>query len=749
MTGGPSPGTRPATETAAAPVILETKLRPPPLRVEHVGRIDLVERLAAAVERPLTVVTAPPGFGKTTLVAAWAAGIDRVAWLSLDADDNDPTRFFSYAVAALRRVDPTIRAPAPTGEAPRRLRDLSVPLLNDVAALEGRLVLVLDDYHVIESAEIHEAIGYVVERIPDSFRLVVTTREDPPLPLPRFRARGHLGELRAGDLRFTNGETTEFLNGALGLELDPSDVERLQARTEGWPAALYLAALLLRGRPDPTRAIATFAGDDRHVVDYLTGEVLSRQSPELRSFLLRTSMLGRLYGPLCDAVAQREGSDEILVELERSNLFLTPLDERREWYRYHHLFAELLQHELARTNRSEIPLLHRRASTWYRNAGFVVDAASHATAAGDTDMAVDLVGRYWQQFLGEGQLDTIGRWLKALPADAIRSRRTLCFAAALVTSILGQLDEADDWLDAAERAPREAATSDEMPFPLEALRGLVRLTRGDVDGALAVARTAPSNEPEKAVFAQIVVAEALWWKELGEEAQGVLAPVLRTLEHGGPSSTFVFVLGLAAAVEYELGDIAKAQTLIKRAVDVMREHGLEEHPYAAFVYILLGRLQSRGGDAAECIAAIERGVGLADRINAWYMATYGLLVLAELRHRDNPASARRLIARARAILQDLSAADATTRARVERAERVLELRPRRRNIGEPAPYWELSERELTVLRLLSSKLTWREIASELYVSLNTVKTHGRSIFRKLGVASRPEAVTRARELGLL
>jgi LuxR family maltose regulon positive regulatory protein len=292
--------------------------------------------------------------------------------LSVDDDDNDPGRFFAYVIEALRREQPALG-----GRALAALRapgadpvEVALPLLlNDLAGVEGELALVIDDYHLITNPEIHEALTWLIERSPPSFRLVLATREDPPLALGRLRARGDLGEVRAGELRFTDAETATFLTEALGLELSDDDVARLQARTEGWPAALYLAALSLRGRGDPSSVIERFAGDDRFLVDYLTGEVLARQPPELRSFLLRTSILTRLSGPLCDAVADRSDSAALLAELERSNLLLVPLDSRREWYRYHHLFAELLQHELAATEPDALTVLHRRASDWYRGSG--------------------------------------------------------------------------------------------------------------------------------------------------------------------------------------------------------------------------------------------------------------------------------------------------------------------------------------------------------------------------------------------
>src|SRR5262249_5552241 len=276
---------------------------------------------------------------------------------------------------------------------------------------------------------------------------------------------------RAGELRFSDEETAAFLTDALGLDLSAGDVARLQARTEGWPAALYLAALSLRGRSDASALIDGFAGDDRYLVDYLTAEVLARQPPELRSFLLQTSILKRLCGPLCDAVADREDSAALLAELERSNLLLVPLDTKREWYRYHHLFGELLHHELAATDRDALPVLHRRASAWYREAGLIVDAASHATAAGDVDAAVELVARHYSLFVGQGQLATVLRWLEVLPEAVAAEDWLLCFAGGVVSAHAGRFDEAERWLELAERAPPLVRDGQEPAGLLAALAG--------------------------------------------------------------------------------------------------------------------------------------------------------------------------------------------------------------------------------------------------------------------------------------
>jgi LuxR family transcriptional regulator, maltose regulon positive regulatory protein len=747
-------GRRPA---ATEPIIVETKIARPPVRVEHVSRGDLLEVLSQGVARKLTLLTAPPGFGKTSLLAEWASVEEgrAVAWVSLDDDDNDPARFFAYVVAALRTVEPEIAARALAAqETPGvGLVDVVLPLfLNEVADLERALVLVLDDYHLITNTEIHEGLVYLVERLPESVHVVVATREDPPLPLGRLRARGELAELRAGELRFSGEETTTFLNGVLELDLSGEDIERLQARTEGWPAALYLAALSLRGEADPSGVIDEFAGDDRYLVDYLTGELLARQPPELRSFLLHTSILKRLCGPLCDAVEDRAGSGEVLAELERSNLLLIPLDAKREWYRYHPLFADLLQHELARTEADLIPLLHDRASGWYREAGLIVEAANHATAAGDVDAAVELVGRYYSLFLGQGQLTTVTRWLDALPESIVAEDWLLCFAAALVTSHMGRRDEAERWLALAEQAPPLVRNGQEPAGPVAALRAWLRLLRGDIGGTIAAARralaAAPAAEPGWSLGPRIVLGQALWWSGQSVEAKALLEEVTRTAEGAGLHAMTAFALGCRAAIELDEDDAAHAETLACEAIELMQEAKLDEDPLSAIVQILLGQVQIRRGELGEAAAAVERGIRLAERVGAWHITTYGLLALAEIRHNEHePAAARRLLTRAREMLEPLPDPGVGL-DRLERTEKTLRLRAARRDTAS-ASFWELSERELAVLRLLASRLSQREIAAELYVSFNTVKTHTRAIFRKLGVASRAEAVDRARELGLL
>ncbi len=381
--------------------LLETKLYVPRPRRGLVLRPRLSERLDRGAASKLVLVSAPAGFGKTTLLGEWLAagpaapGGERLAaWLSLDRGDNDPGSFWAYVIAALRAVAPGVgegalaflRAPQPPA-----IEAVLTALLNDLAAVAGEIVLVLDDYHVIDGREVRDGMAFLVDHVPPGLHVVIASRADPVLPLARLRARGELAEIRAAELRFTAAEAAAYLNGMMGLELTARDVAALESRTEGWIAALQLAALSMQGRDDVAGFISGFAGDDRYVVDYLAEEVLARQSGRVQAFLLATCILGRLSGPLCDAVTGQGGGKAMLEALDRGNLFLVPLDDRRRWYRYHHLFADVLQARLLDEQPGQVPELHRRASAWYEQNGDRSEAVRHALAAGDFGRAADLV----------------------------------------------------------------------------------------------------------------------------------------------------------------------------------------------------------------------------------------------------------------------------------------------------------------------------------------------------------------------
>ncbi|MDQ5853407.1 MAG: LuxR family transcriptional regulator, partial [Chloroflexota bacterium] len=429
------------------PPILATKLHIPPLRPNVVRRSRLIERQNAGLHRKLTLISAPAGFGKTTLVGEWVAGCGRpAAWLSLDEGDSDPTRFLTYLVAALQTIAPTLGTGllgALQSAQPPPVESLLTALLNELSTLPDHVVLVLDDYHVINAKPVDDALTFLLGHLPPQLHLVIATREDPQLPLARLRARDQVTELRAADLRFTPSEAAGFLTEVMGLDLAAEDIAALERRTEGWIAGLQLAALSLQGHHDATRFIQLFTGSDHFVLDYLVEEVLQKQSENIQTFLLRTSILDHLCGPLCDAVLRdpTASGQEILESIERANLFLVPLDNERRWYRYHHLFADLLRQRLHQRSASstgdavgDVTELHRRASVWFEAHGLELEAFHHAAAAHDIVRAERLIEGAGVPLHFRGGGAPVRTWLEALPMTVLDASPSLLltYASALM-----------------------------------------------------------------------------------------------------------------------------------------------------------------------------------------------------------------------------------------------------------------------------------------------------------------------------
>ena len=484
--------------------LLETKLHLPTRHGRLVERARLSRQVGRASEATLTLVSAPAGFGKTTLMAELAERSDgaRVAWLSLDPDDNDPLTFWAYVSEAVERAAPGVGAAARSILEGQGSVDAAVTaLLNGLAAVEANVVLVLDDFHVIESPAIHEQVGYLLDHLPARGHVVIGTRADPAIPLARLRARGGLVEIRAGDLRFTAEEATSYLE-AMGLALSGDNVATLEARTEGWIAALQLAALSLQGRSDATDFIAAFAGDDRYIVDYLVEEVLRRQPPATREFLLKTSILPRFTGPLADAVTAGTGGLTMIEALDRANLFVVPLDDRRRWYRYHHLFGGVLQAYLASEMPAEVPLLHRRASDWFEQNGDRPEAVEHALRAGDHGRAADLIELATPELRRLRRDPTLRRWMEQIPPAVVARRPVLAVAHAGAILSDNVLDGVVELLDLAEGqigspgervAPAgtivvDRAEFERLPAAIELFRAAVAKMRGDLDANIAHAR---------------------------------------------------------------------------------------------------------------------------------------------------------------------------------------------------------------------------------------------------------------------
>jgi LuxR family maltose regulon positive regulatory protein len=466
--------------------LLATKLYGPAPRSQLVPRPRLLERLGPV--RPLTLVSAPAGFGKTTLLAEWIAHNGRceadmrVAWLSLDEGDNDPSRFLTYVVAALQTLDANIGSEALSllHDAPALPVDVALTaLINDAATARGRIVLVLDDYHVIDAPPVHQAVGFLLDHLPPQLHLAIASRSDPPLPLARLRSRGELTELRAADLRFTREEAVDFLNRAMGLGLSTDDIVALETRTEGWIAGLQLAALSLRQQEDVAGFISTFTGSHRFLIDYLVEEVLQHQPDRVREFLLRTAFLDRLTGPLCDTVTGLDGGSAMLATLERDNLFVVPLDDQRQWYRYHHLFAEVLRSRVLQEHPDHVPAVHSAASEWYERNGFAEDAVRHALAAQDFERAARLIESALPEARRSRHDATLLGWLTTLPDDLVRRRPALSVVRAWLLLVSGDLEAVEPWLDEAERWLGAALTREEF-FTLAAPALAFKSSRVDV-----------------------------------------------------------------------------------------------------------------------------------------------------------------------------------------------------------------------------------------------------------------------------
>jgi LuxR family maltose regulon positive regulatory protein len=738
------------------PELVWSKLRPPAPRAGLLPRARLQGRLRASLQGKLCLLDAPAGFGKTTLLAQWCAGsgAGRVAWVSLDKGDNDPTRFWMYVVEAFRTVEPDVGGTAL--QALRRpsadlYRAVLPSLLNELTTIDSQLVLVLDDYHLVTNATCHQTLGFLLDHLPPGVHVALSTRADPPLPLARMRAKGELAEIRFMELEFTDEEASALLNGSMGLELAAEDVERLAERTEGWPAGLYLAGLSLRGRQDTSGFIASFHGDNHHVADYLGAEVLAHQPETIRAFLVRTSILERLSGPVCDAVLETEGSSELLGELERSNLFLTPLDDHREWYRYHHLFAELLRVELGHREPELSLTLHRRAAAWHRHAGNVEEAIHHATAAGEFSEAATLIARHWLWHWRRGRLATVSRWLHELPDEAISANPPVAYVAAWIGGFSGaSKQEAERWLAATDVDMWEGA----LPDGIKSLAFGAALTRAallfdDVGGSAGAARRALDLAgPEPSPFswmAQAALGRALYLSGHSAEARPGLEELVLVVPPSAQPFAVMTALAVLSLIAGDGDDDRTAATLARRAVEVAEAQGLIAEPLSGIAYLALGRALTDQGELVEAEEQFGQALEVLEIDSMVLHRAHTLLLLASVRrgHGDLPG-ARALVERARELIQRC-ADPGILPMLLEQSVQALDTAPRHRRV-ERAP---LTERELTVLRLLPAQLSNREIGRELYVSINTVRSHIQAIYRKFDVATREEAVAYARRLGLL
>jgi LuxR family maltose regulon positive regulatory protein len=605
--------------------ILATKLYVPPPRPRAVPRAHLIERLdeGLALGCKLTLISASAGFGKTTLVSTWVAGCGRpVAWLSLDEGDSDPARFLTYLVAALQTLAPTIGEgvlAALESPQPSHTESLLTALLNQIAAVPDPFILVLDDWHVIDSEAVDRALAFIVDHLPPRMHLVIVTREDPSLPLARLRARGQLNELRAADLRFTPAEAADFLNQLMGLNLSAEDVAALEARTEGWIAGLQLAALSMQGHKDVSGFIREFAGDHRYIVDYLVEEVLQRQPEPIRRFLLQTAILDRLNGSLCDAVTGMEEGNAHLEALQRGNFFVITLDDRRTWYRYHHLFADVLRMHLQAEHPDQVSTLHRRASEWYEHHGSTDNAIRHALAAEDFARAADLVETVMPAMRLSRQSATVLGWLKALPDELVRVRPVLSTGYAFVSMSCGELwgveprlRDAERWLDTTadmrERPESPAAgmvvvdqeAFSRTPGMIAIIRAAQALARGDmpetVKNARRVLDVAPKDDYLTLGGGASTLGLAAWASGDLDAAREMTADGMANVRRAGYISPAIGGAIVLADIQIAQGCLHEAMTTYERALQWATEPGGTVLPGTADMYVGMSALYREYND---------------------------------------------------------------------------------------------------------------------------------------------------------
>lgn len=609
--------------------ILATKLYIPPARPKGVVRERLLGLLDAGLRRKLTLISAPAGFGKTSLVSEWLMRCQTpCAWLSLDEMDNHPPRFLAYLITSLRGLFPHIgegvlsalQAPQPP---PTEI--ILTGLLNEISAINHHFLVVLDDYHVLESAQIDQILTFLIEYMPPQMHLVITTREDPNFPLARLRARNQLVELRGADLRFSDAETAQFLNETMGLMLSPADIAELESRTEGWVAGLQLAALSMQGQRDTASFIRAFAGDHHYILDYLVDEVLQHQPEAVRTFLLQTAILKRLNGSLCDAVTGQSDSKTRLESLERGNFFVIPLDDKRHWYRYHHLFVGVLSAQLLAEQPEQVAVLHRRASAWYEKNGFVSDAIHHAHSAQDFERMARLVELAVPELRKTRQESVLLGWLKALPDDMLLVRPVLsvAYAAALmaigtVDGVEARLKDAENWLDHStpEMMVMDEAEFWRLPVAIAMYRAALSQMRGDVAGTSKHARRVLELASEDDILLRGAAAALLgladWTAGHLESAYRFYTDGMHEVQKAGYIADTVAGAIAAAEIRTAQGQLHDAMQIYEQALYLASLQGSSPLRGTADIYVGMSAIYRERNDLAMALQCLQKAQAQGD-----------------------------------------------------------------------------------------------------------------------------------------
>jgi ATP/maltotriose-dependent transcriptional regulator MalT len=732
--------------------VIEPKLMLPRVHAGALRRARLLELLDDVGGAALTVLDAAVGYGKTTLLRSWCAECrEPVIWLTLDSADDDPVRLWTHLATAVERLGQGLggRALMCLGVRGGPVETAVDEVLNGLVAYGRPVAVVLDDLHAVGSESSLRSIAHARERLPDNVRLLLSSRSDPAISVARLRARGELTEIRARELAFTVDEAHELI-ARQGIELSGESLELLVERTEGWPAGLYLAALWLRDLTDPDEGVRAFAGSARHVADYLTDEVLTTLAPQTRDFLVRTAMLGRFTPELCDAVLGREDSAAVLAELARSNMFLVALDAREQWYRYHHLFGEVLQLELGPEDAAAV---RRRAATWCREQGLVEYALEYAAAAGDAETVAGLLAEHDRELVWGGQVGLFLRWVRWLPLELLLEHPSLAAGGAVAAALLARPGvEVQRLLAVAERARRERPQR-WSPYA----EAIVQVTyangiqHADVGAAVGHARCAVAAARAGADVLTVGVlaslAQALFFAGDLDEARRVALEAVERPDAPDVPDGLVGNLGVLALVDAEEGRAESAEAWARQAIGFARTRFQADSWIASLAHLGLALASIATGHLDDAEREALRGERLRHSPQPTVGHAHALLVLAQVRvARSRLASAARDLKRAqRAIagFPDPGRLPAIA-ASIERDLTIAEA-----NAGDGHLVEEPSPAELAVLQSLATGLSQREIGVRLYISMNTVKTHVRELYRKLGVPSRADAVARAQALGLL
>jgi LuxR family transcriptional regulator, maltose regulon positive regulatory protein len=727
-----------------------SKLLPPLVRPGTVRRPSLLDRLANGDPRRIVSIVAPPGYGKTTLLSQWAGRSDLAfAWVSVDERDNDPKVLLTYVAEALDAVEPVGEAVFDALASPgSSVAGSVVPRLGSAfTSMTARVVLVLDDVHLLHNRECRSALSVLADHVPDGSRLVLAGRDEPPLRVARLRAEGRILEIGAADLSLTPGEAAALLRGA-GLELGADEVAELHQRTEGWPTGLYLAVLYLREGGSLPGAAISFGGDDRLVSQYIESELLARISQRQRVFLTRTAVLDRMSAPLCETVLEVPGSAETLGELARSNLLLVPVDRRGQWYRYHHLFRDMLLGELRHQEPSLIPGLHRRAAEWFERNGLPEEALEHSMSAADVDMAARLVEQLWLTTYRQARVTTVERWLQWLKDRGGMERHPMVAVLALFLAMqMGRSAEVERWADlvdrwsgrdAAEPGDRYAAAWAVLLQALLCRRGVEQM-RADADEAAR--RFAEEHIVESAPALLQGLARVLSGDLEGGDA--FFQAVLSVGEDAAIPETVAVALGERSLLAMARGEWSRAEIFAEQAGAILRR--------TKFEGVLACAVQARAAVHRGDIPAARQHLVNAQRVRP--TLTHAIPHLA--------VQARIELARAHLGLADITGA----RTLMREIDEVLRRRPALGNLvgeaqalraqlacerGSMIPGASaLTAAELRVLPMLATHLSFPEIGAEMFLSPHTVKSQAMSIYRKLEASSRSQAVARSRELGLL